>query len=102
MKRRDDLPAHRKFGYAQAVELTEIRNGLIATGLTGVELHFATVRTYEARHANDPTYRERQQEWLSKTKPFIDPCIEALKLIRDGHNDARELARITLEAVGIP
>lgn len=97
----DNRPIHLKFGYDHMVEMTAIRTSLVGTGLTAIELHFAAIREYEKRHCNDPSYRERQKEWLATQRPLLDPCIEALKLIRDGANDARTLARVTLEALGI-
>lgn len=96
-----DLPAHRKFGYEHMMEMLEIEKGLRSSGLDGTELYFASVGLYETRHKNDPTYRERHQQWLatSSTPSPSDLLRQALEQIRDGYNDPRALAREVLSAV---
>lgn len=84
----DDFPVERKFGHARAVEMAEIEDELRARGASGPSLHFEAVRTYEVRHAGDPTFRERQAAWLARQAPGApDPFRKALEAIRDGHND---------------
>jgi hypothetical protein len=97
----NDLPDHLKFGYAHMIEAREIERELRATGLSGADLYFATSRQYEARHKNDPSYRERVQKWLatSSTPKPVDLIRRALEQIRDGHNDPRTLARDVLAAI---
>lgn len=96
----DDLPVHLKFGYARMMEMREIERGLRTSGLDGVELYFASIRQYEARHKDDPSYRESQKKWLatSSTPAPTDLLRQALEQIRDGHNDPRAMAREVLEA----
>lgn len=92
------IPDHQKLGYDQMLEMREIEAGLQAKGITGVALHFETVRHYEERHKNDPTYRERQSKWLATQVAGTpdDLLRRALEEIRDGHNDPRGLARSVL------
>lgn len=98
---RDDqaLPEHRRVGYEFNREMREIEERLIGAGMTGAELHFAKVSEYEKRHRNDPSFRERQAEWLKVvlTSAPADPFRRVLEQIRDGHNDPRALARMALE-----
>lgn len=98
-----DLPDHLKFGYSHMIEMREIEKTMRArTDLTGADLYFACVDQYEKRHAGDPTYKERQQQWLSKhtTMPTNFSLMkEALEQIRDGHNDPRALATEVLNAI---
>lgn len=95
-----DCPVHRKFGYAHMREMREIEDGLRSSGIVGAELYFASVKQYETRHRNDPTYRERHQQWLatSATASPTDLLRQALEQIRDGHNDPRTVAREALIA----
>lgn len=96
----DDIPPHRKFGYAHMIEMREIEDNLRSSGFSGADLYFASVRQYETRHKSDPSYREMSQKWLatqSTPKP-TDLIRQALEQIRDGHNDPRALARAVLEA----
>lgn len=96
----DGMPLHRKFGYDHMVEMAAIRAELAGYGMTSTELHFAAVQTYEDRHSNDPSYRERCDARLAlPTSARPDPFREALERIRDGHNDPRGLAREILELV---
>lgn len=97
----DDLSDHLKFGYAHMMEMREIERGLRAAGLGGTDLYFASIGEYEARHKNDPSYRETHQKWLatSSTPKPVDLIRQALEQIRDGHNDPRALAREVLDAV---
>lgn len=92
------LPLHRKFGYEHMLEMQRIEAALRANGVTGIELHFAAVRTYEALHRGDPSYRERQKAWLATSTAETKPDLfrVALEEIRDGHNDPRALARQVL------
>lgn len=95
-----DTPAHLKFGYAHMIEMREIEATLRAGGLAGADLYFASIREYQKRHANDPTFRERQQAWLATSSTPAPPDLlrQALEQIRDGHNDPRSLAREVLAA----
>ena len=95
-----DCPTHLKFGYAHMIEMREIESALRTTGLTGAELYFASVKQYETRHKDDPTYRERHQKWLATSSTPSPPDLlrQALEQIRDGHNDPRALAREALAA----
>lgn len=98
----DDVPIQRKLGYDQMVEMADIRAQLMAQGVTGTTLHFEAVATYEARHRGDPSFHERQAAWLAKQKgrpESDDPLIVAMRLIRDGHNDPRGLAREILALI---
>jgi hypothetical protein len=103
---REDIPLQRKLGYDYLVEMAKIRAELCNAkpDITGIELHFEAVRTYENRHVNDPSYRERQQRWLVQATTRIDPyyaLLDALIQIADGHNDPGTLARETLALVGV-
>lgn len=102
-----DCLAHLKFGYAHMMEMREIEDVLRATGVCGVELYFASIRQYETRHRNDPTFRQRQEaarargeKWVAtpSTESPLDLIRQALEQIRDGHNDPRALAHEVLEA----
>lgn len=97
----DTLPAHRKFGYSHMMEMREIESELLASGLRGADLYFASVGRYEERHKDDPTYRERHHKWLatSATPDPPDLIRQALEQIRDGHNDPRALAREVLACI---
>jgi len=86
---------HRKFGYDHMLEMREIEERLRANGVTGVALHFAAVAQYEKAHADDPTYRQRQQTTVQSQPDLLR---RALEEIRDGHNDPRALARQVLGA----
>lgn len=97
-------PDHMKLGYDHMVEMHGIEDALRADGVTGVQLHFAAIRTYEALHKNDPSYRERQdaargERWVGSASILspADLMWKALEEIRDGHNDPRALARAVLE-----
>ena len=101
----DDLPLHRKLGYQHMLEMAEIRAKLSAEGHTGPKLHFMAVQAMELRHANEPTFAERSAAWLAKqraapsTQDNVSAALEALRLIRDGHNDPRVLAREVLALI---
>lgn len=97
----DDVPTHLKFGFQHMMEMREIEGDLRASGLSGVELYFASIRQYEVNHKDDPTYRERQEGWLAtaSTPAPTDLLRQALEQIRDGHNDPRSLAREVLSVV---
>jgi hypothetical protein len=97
----DGVPIERKLGYDHAVEMAEIAGRYRRQGLDGVELHFASIRHYENRHRDDPTYKERQAKWLATQVAAtpIDLLRVALEEIRDGHNDPRALAREVLEGI---
>ena len=93
-----NLPIHRKLGYNHMLEMREIETALKTQGISGVELHFAAVRYYEAKHKNDPSFKERQKVWLStQSAPSRNDLLKiALEEIRDGHNDPRALAEKVL------
>lgn len=56
-------PVHLKFGYAVLKEKDEIRERLIAAGMTDLrELHFAVAAAYTEAHKNDKTMKDRQEE----------------------------------------
>lgn len=96
-----DLPAHRKFGYAHMIEMREIERDLKSSGLDGADLYFASVKQYEKRHKDDPSFRETSAKWLAtqSTPAPTDLLRQALEQIRDGHNDPRSLAREVLAAL---
>lgn len=98
---KDHLPDHLKFGYAHMMEMREIEKTLRSSGLDGAELYFASVKEYETRHKNDPSYRYRHEKWLATSSTPMPPDLlrQALEQIRDGHNDPRSLARETLELI---
>lgn len=61
MARHDDIPLHRKFGYAHTMERQAIRAELLADGHADDHtLHFAVVREQERRAKGKPTLRQRQ------------------------------------------
>lgn len=108
---KDDLPLHRKFGYARMVEMQEITKE-IAEEL-GVDPHtfnpkvyFESLHRYEQRHKNDLNMRQRQAKarregarWIDgpNRKPSdLDRYREALEKIAAGHNDPRALAKEVL------
>lgn len=96
-RRQYDRPDHLKFGYDHMVEMAQIRAELAAQGVTGTKLHFAAISQYEKRHTNDPTYAERCAVRRNAGPiPVAGSLVEALRLIRDGHNDPRALAREVL------
>ena len=75
------LPDRLKFGYRHMIEMREIEGALRSRGLTGAALHFEAVCEHEARHKNDPSYREAHQKWLagaSSPRP-VDPLRQALE-----------------------
>lgn len=102
------IPDCRKLGYAHMIEMRAIETALRTDGVSGVELYFAAVRTYESLHKNDPSYLERQkaarirgERWVLGTEAIptkVDLLRRALEDIRDGHNDPRGLALAVLEA----
>lgn len=60
-------PVHLKFGYAALKEQDEIRERLIAAGITNLrELHFAVAAAYTEAHKNDKTMKDRQEEARQK------------------------------------
>jgi len=61
-------PIHLKFGYEAAKERAAIQTELEEQGLTGTDLHFAVVREYERRHADDPSYKETSERILAEAK----------------------------------
>lgn len=69
-----EAPIHQKLGYDHMVECNEHRRKLILNGYKpgSAELHFAVVAAYERAHRHDPSYRERQADWLSR-QPQIGP-----------------------------
>ncbi|WP_347837741.1 hypothetical protein [uncultured Planktomarina sp.] len=71
----DELPDHKKFGYAHAVEMDAIRAELISEGhKPGPFLQFAAIKVYQERHKNDPTYRERQEAARAKGEKWVSPA----------------------------
>lgn len=98
---------HRKFGFDHVVEMREIESALRTTGLVGIALYFASVQEYSVRHANDPTYRQRQEMARARGERWVASASvphasnlhrKALEEIRDGNNDPRSLARDVLLA----
>lgn len=81
-----------KFGYEAMVEKNTICDRLRAEGVTDhMELYFRTQREYEANHANDPTYRERNKAFLaradaSESRTFTDEELAYMAEIFAGSN----------------
>lgn len=105
IKGRSDIPIQHKFGYEHMVEMQQIEDEHRVAGLSGMELFFASIRTYEGRHKSDPTFKQKQQAARARGEDWIgtpsipsttDLLRQALEEIRDGHNDPRALARAVL------
>jgi hypothetical protein len=107
---KDNIPDHRKFGYAFNREIEEIEREIAAE--LGVDpekfdprVFFGARRRYEDRHRNDPSLRRRLGKSLGAipAKRALsgrdDLYRAALEAIRDGHNDPRTLARDTLAGI---
>lgn len=58
----DEVPIHRKFGYDHMVETAEMREALIAKGVSGTALIFEVSKEYLRRHRDDPSFRMMQQQ----------------------------------------
>lgn len=90
MRDREQAGVH-KFGYACAVEKSEIASALRADGWTGIALHFEIDRVYLERHKNRPSLRQRQDFW----RAFADPPKPVLPVFTP-----EELARIAEHFAG--
>lgn len=107
-ERPEDAHLRYKLGYWHMVEERKIRAELIEAGHDPAEIGFTFLITKKRveNHANDETHREAsERRWgvalarqqaeaqveLARDEATQD-AIEALRRIRDGHNDPRALA----------
>jgi hypothetical protein len=67
-KNKDPIPDHLKFGYAHNLECDQNRADLIAGGMDPKDpmMVFAVSNQHMKNHANDLTYRERQEIWKAE------------------------------------
>lgn len=105
-EREDEKHLRRKLGYWRMVEDRMVRDQLAAEGVTPDQWGFWSEisRRMVENHKDDASFKVPgyitqqiscgQDEQIAHAK---DACVEALRQIRDGHNDPRLLAREALE-----